>query len=347
MSAMSQPSVPSRRYGRSPIAEPSWPAAGASRCAPCGSPGLAVDLERELLGAEALRREPEQQQHLGVPAGELDAPPPDVHDAAVASERGDGERRHRPGGRIGVGRGGELMLDRARGEVHDGERVRMGGGEVAREVDDAEERTGRRIVHGRRGARPAVHGGREVLGGEDLERVMLGEGRTHGVGACRLLAPHRAELQVHLLRALDEGRLTVEPEQGAVGVADERDVIGVADIVEQPAQDWHGDGQRVLGPAPRDLLLGHLDGRKATPGIEPGGARPCPRALDHLPNRYVAGAPRRLGFTGREPAVVGARQVEGSAPPVPPWLRSRPSPSSLLSVTDISMCNAGATPPGG
>ncbi len=174
-----------------------------------------------------------------------------------------------PASGVGLGAEGELVLDRLRGEVHDRQRVRVRGRQVAREVDDPEQRAARGVVHRRGGTGPAVHGRRVVLGGEDLNGVVSRRARcpwrsfrpptpttpSRAGGAPREPAPrapvgHRAT-----------GR--------AVDVADQRDVVGVANIVQESTQDWHGNRQWVLRPAPLNSSSSIETGARPLPGSSP------------------------------------------------------------------------------
>ncbi len=159
-----------------------------------------------------------------------------------------------------------------------------------------------------------MDGRREVLGREHLHGVVLGEGRAHGVRAGGLLAPDRSELQVHLAGPLDEVRSTVEPEQRAVGIADQGDVILVADVIDEAAQDRRRDRERMVHPPRLHLLLVELHRREPVPGIQAGLTGALPGALDHLSNRNV-----RRAASGRlpsDPEIVGTGKVQRAAAPV-------------------------------
>ena len=92
----------------------------------------------------------------------------------------------------------EAGLDGARGRGGDGEAVRVDGAEVAREVDHADHRAGVRVVDRRRAARPALHRIAEVLGPEDLDRVVERDRGADRVRARAALAPQRALGEVHV-----------------------------------------------------------------------------------------------------------------------------------------------------
>ena len=90
----------------------------------------------------------------------------------------------------------ELRLRRLRDRRHQRERVRVRVAERAREVDRAEDRARRRVADRRRGACPAMQETVEVLGREDLHRVLERERGADGVRTDRRLAAQRARLEM-------------------------------------------------------------------------------------------------------------------------------------------------------
>ena len=105
------------------------------------------------------------------------------------------------------------------------EAVGVGGAQAAGQVDHADRLTCVGVVQRRGRAGPGVHLLGEVLGGEDLHRMVHGEGGSHGVGAHRLLAPLGAERQVDRVRPVEHPRVAVDPEDRAVGIAEEGDLL--------------------------------------------------------------------------------------------------------------------------
>ena len=201
-------------------------------------------------------------------------------------------------------------LDRLGGGACHGQAVRVDGAEVARQVDDAEQRAGVGIVDRRGRARPALHGLVEVLGAEDLDGVV---GRDRGPDRVRPrpgLAPQHALGEVHHLgRAPPHRARALDAEQHAGLVADHDQVPGLLGHLGQAGVDQLGmAAQRVLGvPVVHLELVGH-DGRELAPGrVHAGVQRPPPRVRDrpaHIRIALVVLAEEQLP---REPELLGAQ----------------------------------------
>ena len=132
----------------------------------------------------------------------------------------------------------------------------MDGPHQAGQVDDAEQTPCVGIEHGRGGARPALDDLVEVLGREDLDRVLGGERGADGVCPRAALRPHGALGEVHRVGGVEAQLGTaVDPQQQAGGVADDDQVVALLGERPQAAADERRRGrQRMDVPARGDLV---------------------------------------------------------------------------------------------
>src|SRR4051812_35866314 len=157
----------------------------------------------------------------------------------------------------------------------------MGVAERARQTDRSEQLAGRRLVDRRRRGRPAVQETAEVLGREDLDRVVERERRPERVRADRRLAAKRAAEEPGRDRGLEHARMPRRPQQDAVGVADDDEVPGLGRRrTEGAAHERHDCRQRVGGEPGRRLGLVE-DPRRRTVDVDSGRDAALPRAYDH------------------------------------------------------------------
>ena len=194
----------------------------------------------------------------------------------------------------------QQLLDRARGRHDDGEAERVDDADVAGQVDDAEHLAGVGIHHRRGGARPALDGLGEVLGGEDLHRVDAATAVPIAFVPAERLAPQRALDEVHVVGgAVSQLRVALDAEQQAVGVGDDEQVVGVEQGLGHALLDERADGlQRVL--VPHLARAGELDDGlrgQAPAGVDAGFARAPPGVGD------------RAADIGRAGVLVGALQA--------------------------------------
>jgi len=113
---------------------------------------------------------------------------------------------------------------RKRGER---QRVRMIGAQPCGDVDDANQLAGGRLMDRRCGARPRVHRGDQMLGGEDLNWVIQRGCGPDGVGPRHRLRPRGPLLKAHLARPFARARLARHPQQVGLRVADRDNVMSV------------------------------------------------------------------------------------------------------------------------
>ena len=167
----------------------------------------------------------------------------------------------------------EAGLDGARGRGGDGEAVRVHGARVAREVDHADHRAGVRVVDRRGAAGPALDRVAEVLGAEDLDRVVERDRGADRVGARAALAPQRALGEVHVARrAQAHLRGALDRHQHAVGVRDDDQVARLVGDRRQALADQRRDaGERVLLEA---LVRLRPRRRRSAPCGRPCGSTP-------------------------------------------------------------------------
>jgi hypothetical protein len=96
----------------------------------------------------------------------------------------------------------------------------------ARQVDDAKQLARLRVVDGGRCAGPGLDLLHEVLGGEDLDRVIGRQRRPDSVGAGAHLAPERALREVHRVGCLRANPgVALDLEQHPRRVADDDHVL--------------------------------------------------------------------------------------------------------------------------
>ena len=95
----------------------------------------------------------------------------------------------------------------------------MRGGQAAREVDYPEALARVGIVDRSSGASPFVHGLGEVLGREDLDRMVDGERGAHRVGPDGLFGPGRSDGELDSLGPVEDVGIALDPQDRAVRVA--------------------------------------------------------------------------------------------------------------------------------
>jgi len=76
------------------------------------------------------------------------------------------------------------------------------------------------------GALPGMRDAVEVLGGEDLDRVVAGDRVPERVRSRPPLAPIRAADEAHVLRGLDHALVALDPQQHAARVAHDEHLAG-------------------------------------------------------------------------------------------------------------------------
>jgi hypothetical protein len=172
---------------------------------------------------------------------------------------------------------GEVRLDDLRRGHDEREAVRVGGVDGPGEVDRTEQLTGLGIVDRGRRRRPAVHALLEVLGGEDLQRVIEHEGGAERVGPGHRLAPQRTGLQMDPLGGLQRVGVAAGPEDEALAVGDRHDLVGVlGDADEDALDDVQQRGERVSQEQPAGLgAIEHQ--RRTLARIDAGGLGALPR----------------------------------------------------------------------
>lgn len=159
-----------------------------------------------MIGAESLGVTAEQQEDVGVSAGQRCGP-------QVAGVVGDQPART-PGAQHRQPRLARRRLERRSGQLQqcqvilDGDHrgahplpVLAGWRSVAAgDVDSANERTGTWIVDGHRGATPRLHDAGEMFVAADLQLGVQGQGGTGSVGAGAPLAPVGTGHEIHRRR---------------------------------------------------------------------------------------------------------------------------------------------------
>ena len=183
--------------------------------------------------------------------------------------------------------GGEPEAQRVLGHpggcADEPERVRMRRAQRPADVDDAEQRARHGVVDRRRRAPPRVLLGQEVLGAEDLHGVVDRQRGADRVRARAVLGPAHALGELDPLdRVVLDALVALEPEDPALGVADDHHVLGVVgERAEAAAQDRHHVGDRRVGPGLDERVRVERAVRAQTLGVEAGELHPRPRLLDH------------------------------------------------------------------
>ena len=190
----------------------------------------------------------------------------------------------------------ELQLRRARDGAHQRERVRVRGAERAREIDHAEDRAGHRIVDGRGRARPAVQQPVEVLGREDLHRVVERERRADRVRPDARLAAQRARHEVRAARGLEHPRVPLAPQQHARPRRSTATRCRASVDTESSSPRTIGviAGERVLGEARGGLSASSTMRRRAI-GVDAGRAQRSHERT--ISSRSTGGVPQPLSTT--------------------------------------------------
>ena len=194
-------------------------------------------------------------------------------------------------------------LDGLGGRGRDGEAVRVDVGEVAREVDDAEQAAGVGVVDRSRRARPALHDLVEVLGAEDLDGVVGGDRGADRVRARAGLAPQRALGEVHVVGgAAAQARAALDAQQHAAGVGDD-DEVAVSSAIARGTRGSAAPRGRADGPAsaapsrPRRRRPARVGGRSGRCPPRPSAARSRRSA-----SRTSSGSPSSSGPGWPSPA---------------------------------------------
>jgi hypothetical protein len=184
----------------------------------------------------------------------------------------------------------EAGLDGSRGGDRDLQAVRMYVLPETGEVDDAEQLARLRVMDRRRRAGPGLDDLDEVLGGEDLHRVIRCQGGPDRVGPGALLAPQGALGEVHRVgRPGANPGVALELQQEASRVAHHDQVVRPAGDARQAVADQRRRlDQGMQLPARRCLgTIGGHRGQSAPRGIHPRVARAPPRVGDRRPDAPV------------------------------------------------------------
>src|SRR5204863_8778496 len=102
--------------------------------------------------------------------------------------------------------------------------VRVTGPKLPRQVENAQDLVALRVVNRRRRAGPAVEQAIEVLGREELHRMVDGERRPDGVRADRALARQVAWQEAGPDRDLERSRGPARPQEDPGSVAQDGEV---------------------------------------------------------------------------------------------------------------------------
>lgn len=171
--------------------------------------------------------------------------------------------------------GGEVGLGGAGRRLHEGQAVRAGQIVAAGDVDRAEQAAGVRVVDRRGGAGPRLHRHGEVLGREDLHRMVDRDRDAGGVGARVRLVPPGPGDEVHPLGPRPRPTMALDPEQPAGRVAHRKQVPPVVgDAAQQVAEQRQHPGQGVRLAILLQLGVGELQRREHV-GVD-GAGRPPP-----------------------------------------------------------------------
>ena len=167
----------------------------------------------------------------------------------------------------------------------------MTGSEAARQVEDPEDLVRLGVVDRRGRARPAVKPAVEVLGGEDLDRVVELERGADRVGPDRALAAQMAREEARGDGDLQRLRMPAGPQQDALGVAEHREVTRVLGGLGEHALDQRQQMRhRVLGQGLGGLgSVEHLRGRPVR--VDARAERPASRSCATTSRRIDGGLP--------------------------------------------------------
>ena len=182
----------------------------------------------------------------------------------------------------------------------------MCGRRSAGEIDDPKQLSGVRVVDGRGGAGPRLHGFVEVLGGKDLHRMATLQGRPNRVGPGIPLVPRGALDEVHRFGGLiAHDVVALHPQEHALVIADHDQVLRVlGDLPEAVADQRGGRRQGVDLPARGDLVGPAQRRGNASGGrIDSSDPRALPRGDDRRPHGIDV-------LAGQEP-LPGASQLPG------------------------------------
>ena len=186
--------------------------------------------------------------------------------------------------------------------------VRVRGAGRAAQIHDAEQLARRRVVDRRGGAPPRVLAGEEVLGREDLDRVVDGQRGADGVRARARLRPQHALGEGDLvLRVAQHVVMTLEPEDAADLVAHDHHVLRVlGEVAEAVAQCGQGAHEQRAAARLVELVGGERLLRLERIGPQAGRLHARPGARDHRPHRRA----RRVVRHRRLPRVAQTMGVQ-------------------------------------
>src|SRR3954451_2207047 len=122
----------------------------------------------------------------------------------------------------------EALLQRLRSRGRELQAERLAFLPWAREVDDSEDSTGYRVVHGRARAAPPMMPLIEVLGGEHLQGVISCEHRPDAVRSGRGFAVLGAFDEVHLGRPSFQRVRTFDVQEQPRGIAYNNQALGLS-----------------------------------------------------------------------------------------------------------------------
>ena len=149
---------------------------------------------------------------------------------------------------------------------------------LARDVHNAQQRAGIRIVERDGGAAPRVHGPLVVLRTGNLDAAAQGQGSSGSAGAHCGLGPVGARHEHHAFGTALQGRIAFHPEQPAHLVTHRNEQAAVVAGLDQELVDHgHDAGQGVLPPVFLELVAcpgqGALRGCQGWPATWPTAAR--------------------------------------------------------------------------
>jgi hypothetical protein len=211
----------------------------------------------------------------------------------------------------------QRLLGELGGRGDEREVVRVRGRDRTRDVDDDEQCAVLGVVDGRRRAGPVVLHAYQVLGGEDLHRVIQRDRRADRVGPGRALRPAHALYEGDGLGHQLHARVPLEPQHVPVGVGDHEHLLGVGghDPAEHVAQQRYHGGERMARAQLGHVVGGELERRVVVLGVDARVQRPLPRRPDQLAQadrRCAVGQHGRVRPAQHARVALGiGRRVEG------------------------------------
>ncbi len=229
---------------------------------------LGVGHQGELVRADPSGVERQEGQELCVPQAEPDGLSAHMHHPVVGAEDLQAVAVQCPGslgGRSAPCAGqpaleavdAELRLGGGYGGLDKGQRVGGDGIGGARDVDDPEYRSRIRIMEGHGRAAPGVHLRTEMLRARNLDTGSEGKGCARRTGPDCRFGPVRSRHEQHPFGPPAQLPVAVDPQQAAVLVAHRHQKAAVdAWLDQQPVDDGHDGGQRMVPPVGIELVLG-------------------------------------------------------------------------------------------